>query len=78
VLQGKGYRGGAGQPSCLKENFTVFRHYYHQEQAKGKVSQNIGQHRQHGVQLSLTASQLHVQKMAEGLAVEDTGKAPSV
>lgn len=26
---------------------------------------------------SLTASQLHVQKVAEGLAVEGTGKAPS-
>lgn len=55
----------------------MFQHCCHQEQARGNVSQNR-QHRQHGIQLSLAASQLHVQKMAEGLAVEDTGKAPSV
>lgn len=54
--QGKGWWGRPGQLSCLKQNFTVFRHCCHQEQARGKVTHNIGQWRQQRIQLFPTSS----------------------
>lgn len=50
----------------LKHNLMISRHWCHQEQARGNVSQNI---RQNQVQLYLLASFLQVQKMAEGMLV---------
>lgn len=76
MQQGEGCWGGSGHMSCLKQNFTVFRHCCHQEQQGGRWHTTWGSGGNRGSS-SFRQPAASSAEVAGGSALEDVGKAPS-